>query len=296
MYIWIGQWNNWWFLNRGCSVYAGDDHISPPSPIVLAICLFLCEFIWITQTWYILLLFFIKCNQEYELDITTLQINTYPVIIQRRSLFPTSHSKMTRHRGGNTVELKGVSIKSLLELAVLSFLLSSLLCWLLKDSGCYLHSVSGNSIILNKGYSFQKCLSGTARDREIAILVSEEAFQQSVPTLLNTGSWQCCLSFQTQVVQLHTQRWYIQLPPTPLIPNTEFFFLTCTSINQENCAKASGVSTAKAKLQVNGKSSLFEIHSTYRTIFLVQPEEHDFWKGLSPAAFPRDAILHLQSV
>lgn len=56
----------------------------------------------------------------------------------------------------------------------------------------------------------------------------------------------------------------------------DFFFLTCTSINQENCAKASDVSPVKAELQVNGKSSLFEIHSTYCTIFLVQPEDHDF--------------------
>lgn len=202
-----------------------------------------------------------------------------------------------RHKGANTVELKGVSIKSVLELAVLFFPLSSLLCWLLKDSGCYLHSVSGNSIILNKGYSFQKCLLDTAGEREIAILVSEQAFQQSVPTLLNTGSWQCCLSFQTQVVQLHTALIHPASSHTPNSKHRDFlFFLTCISINQENCAKASDVSPAKAELQVNGKSSLFEIHSTYCTIFLVQPEEHDFWKGLSRASFPRDAILHLQSV
>lgn len=130
----------------------------------------------------------------------------------------------------------------------------------------------------------------------IVILASAWAFHQSVPTLLNTGSWQCCLPFQTQVAQLHAQHWYIQLPPTPLIPDREtFLFHTCTSANQENCAKASDVSPAKAKLQVSGKSSLFEIHSSYSAIFLVQPEEHDFWKGLNLASLPRGAILHLQS-
>lgn len=39
----IGQLNNRCFLNWGCSVYAGDDHISPPSPMNVATCLFLRE-------------------------------------------------------------------------------------------------------------------------------------------------------------------------------------------------------------------------------------------------------------
>lgn len=55
-------------------------------------------------------------------------------------------------------------------------------------------------------------------------------------------------------------------PASSHTPNSRhrlFFLLkkTCTSPNQENCAKASDVSPVKAKLHVSGKSSLFEIHS-----------------------------------
>lgn len=216
----------------------------------------------------------------------------------------SSCNKMMRHK-----ELWGFLLNLYFELAVLSPFLPALFTfkrpWLLS----YLHSIGANlnfwkQHYVEQGLVFPEMLnwhSGRQRHNgygtiEVIILASEWAFQQSVPTLLNTGSWQCCLSFQTQVAQLHAQHWYIQLPPTPLIPDIEtFFFWTCTSANQENCAKATDVSPAKAKLQVSGKPSPFEIHSTYSTIFLVQPEEHDFWKGLNLASLPRGAILHLQS-
>lgn len=173
--------------------------------------------------------------------------------------------------------------------------------WLLS----YLHSAGANlnfwkQHYFGRGLLFPEMLIWHSRGHgrstiKIVILASEWAFHQSAPTLLNTGSWQCYLSFQTQVVQLHTQHWYIQLPPTPLIPDTERLFLKKLAPVLIN-AKASDVSPAKAKLQVSGKSSFFEIHSTYCTTFLVQPEEHDFWKGLNLASFPRGVILHLQSV
>lgn len=132
-----------------------------------------------------------------------------------------------RHKGGNTVELKGVSVKSLLELAVLFFPLSSLLCWLLKDSGCYLHSVSGNSIIWNTSYSFQKCLSGTAGDREIAILVSEQAFQQSVPTSKHRKLAMLPLFPNTSGTVAHSALIDPASFHTPNSKHRDFFFFFC---------------------------------------------------------------------
>lgn len=154
----------------------------------------------------------------------------------------SSHTKMMRCKGANTVELEGFLLNLDLKLAVLSFPLSSLLCLLLKDPGCWIICSVGANLSFWKQRYFEQVLlfpamliwhSGGKRHNgygtmKIVILVSEWAFPQSVPTLLNRGSWQCCLSFQTQVVQLHTQHWYIQLPPTPLIPDTQrpfsFFF------------------------------------------------------------------------
>lgn len=196
---------------------------------------------------------------------------------------------MMRHKGANAVELKGVSIKSLLELAVLSPFLPALLTfkrlWLLFAQ-CFCkqhyfeqgllfpemfiwHSRGQRYCNFSVRIGISTISPSTSKHRQLAML----------PLFPNTS---CAVAHSTLIHPASSH--------TPNSKHRDLFFLTCTSVTQENCAKASDLSPAKAKLQVNEKSSLFE---TYCTIFLVQPEEHDFWKCLSLASLPRDAILHL---
>lgn len=137
--IWTGQLNNWWFLNWGCSVYAGDDNTSPPPQwiqIPAWFCVSLFELHKLGRLLYHSSLSAIrtmnKIRQHFKEIHILWQFSGHPYF-----RLP-SHTKMMRRKRANTVELEGFLLNLDSDLAVLFFPLSSLLCLLLKDPGCWI--------------------------------------------------------------------------------------------------------------------------------------------------------------